>query len=61
VSASQHFVTKYGTSNDYGIVRVAIEFAGEKWNGIRVLNITGRLSPGGEWKVENTTTAGQKQ
>lgn len=51
VFASQQFVAKYGTAADYGVVNVAIEFAGDNWNGSRVLSISGHLAPGGEWKV----------
>ncbi|MBK9306014.1 MAG: hypothetical protein IPM58_02740 [Nitrospira sp.] len=53
IFASQQFVSRYGRSADYRVVTVAIEFAGENWNGSRVLKASGPLATGGKWQISS--------
>ena len=49
VFASREFVAPLGSARDYGVVSVAIEYAGANWKGVRILNVAGSLGSGGQW------------
>ena len=59
IFASREFVAPLGSACDYGVVSVAIEFVGANWQGVRILNVAGSLSSGGQWSDLSVNIAKQ--